>query len=338
MPKTALITGITGQDGAYLARHLLNQGYVVWGAARRSSQDSMWRLRELKVFEDIRFIDFDLMEMSNIIMGIKSIEPDEVYNLAAQSFVATSFQQPIYTSHVNTIGVIHILEAIRTINPRIKFYQASTSEMFGNNGDTFQNELSVFQPASPYAVSKLYSHWMSVNYRTAHGIFACSGILFNHESPLRGLEFVTRKITRSFAQMKTNKAAYLELGNLDARRDWGHAEDYTKGMYLMMQHPHSDDYVLSTGNDHSVREFVTKAATVCGWMPKWMGDNMDEVCIDEITGRELVKINPELFRPVDVEFLRGDATKARNVLAWETQWSFEGLVVEMMEADLRRAY
>lgn len=336
MPKTALITGITGQDGAYLARHLLNQGYTVWGGGRRSSQDNQWRLRELEILGDIHLFDLDLMEISNIMQALRTIEPDEVYNLAAQSFVAVSFEQSIYTSHVNAIGVAYILEAIRLTNPSVKFYQASTSEMFGNNNDVFKSEHTPFQPESPYATSKLYSHWLSVNYRNAYDIFACSGILFNHESPLRGLEFVTRKITRGFAQIKANKLKHIELGNLNARRDWGHAEDYTKGMYLMLQHSDPDDYVLSTGEEHSVREFVTHAAIACGWKPKWVGEAVDEVCLDEATGKELVKINPNLFRPVDVNFLRGDASKAREVLGWKTQWNFEDLVVQMMEEDLRR--
>ena len=268
MPKTALITGITGQDGAYLARHLLNQGYTVWGGARRSSQNSEWRLRELEVFGDIHFFDLDLMEISNIMRALRTIEPDEIYNLAAQSFVAVSYEQPIYTSHVNAIGVAHLLEAIRISHPDTKFYQASTSEMFGNSSEVFKNEKSDFEPTSPYAISKLYSHWMSVHHRNAYNMFVCSGILFNHESPLRGLEFVTRKITSGLAQVKAEKLPCVELGSLDARRDWGHAEDYTKGMHLMMQHSHSDNYVLATGKDYSVREFVTTAAEVCGWKPE----------------------------------------------------------------------
>lgn len=336
MVKTALITGITGQDGAYLARHLLDLGYTVWGAARRSSQDNQWRLRELGILGDIRFLDLDLMEISNIIQGIRKIEPDEVYNLAAQSFVAVSFEQPIYTSQVNAISVAYLLEAIRISHPDTKFYQASTSEMFGNSSEVFKNEKSDFEPASPYAISKLYSHWMSVNHRNAYNMFVCSGILFNHESPLRGLEFVTRKITSGLAQVKAEKLPCIELGSLDARRDWGHAEDYTKGMHLMMQHSHSDDYVLATGKDYSVREFVTMAAEVCGWKPEWTGKNAQEVCLDEATGRVLVRVNPTYFRPVDVEFLRGDPGKARKILGWQTNWTFESLVVDMMESDLRR--
>lgn len=336
MSKTALITGITGQDGGYLAQHLLNQGYVVWGAVRRSSQDSQWRLRELKILSDINFFDLDLMETSNIMSSVRKIEPDEIYNLAAQSFVAVSFKQPVYTSQVNAIGAAHLLESIREINPKIKFYQASTSEMFGNNGASIQNENTLFKPESPYAASKLFSHWLTVNYRKSHDLFACSGILFNHESPFRGLDFVTRKITAGFAQIKAKNIQFVDLGNVDARRDWGHAEDFTKGMQLMLNHSTSDDYVLATGEDHSVREFVSLAASVCGWVPEWVPQGGGEGCFDKKSGKQLVKIDSEQFRPVDVQALLGDSSKARQTLGWEPKWKFEELVVQMMEADLAR--
>jgi GDPmannose 4,6-dehydratase len=336
MPKVALITGIMGQDGAYLTRHLLNQGYIIWGARRRSSQDSQWRLEELGILGDVQLIDLDLLEMSNIIEAIRKTEPDEIYNLAAQSYVAVSFSQPVYTSQVNAISPTYLLESIRVINPKIKFYQASTSEMFGNNGAEIQNEESVFKPESPYAISKLFSHWMTVNYRKSHDLFSCSGILFNHESPFRGLDFVTRKITSGFSMIKANKLPFLELGNVDAMRDWGHAADYISGMHAMLQQPTPDDYVLATGKSHSVREFASLAASVCGWNPEWIVKEKGEVCLDRKTGKEIIRISPKFFRPVDIKVLKGDATKAREILGWQPKRDFNGLVIEMMEADLAR--
>ena len=333
MSKTALITGISGQDGAYLAHHLLSHGYVVWGALRRSSLDNQWRLKELGILEEIHLIDLELLEPVNIINVIRMVKPNEIYNLAAQSFVGVSFTQPIYTSHVNALSTIHILEAIRAVDSNIRFYQASTSEMFGNNGDEILDEGSRFSPMSPYATAKLFSHWMTINYRHAYDLFACCGILFNHESPLRGIDFVTRKITYGLARLRKEEIPYVDL---DAKRDWGHAKDYVRGMYLMLQQEEADEYVLASNTSHSVRDFINIAAPICGWSPEWVGEGSQEACIDTVTGTELVRVNPKYFRPSDVRYLRGDSSKAKRVLNWSPNIDFESLVVGMMEEDLKR--
>ena len=333
MLKKALITGISGQDGAYLSKLLLSKGYEVYGAARRTASDNTCRLASLGVAEKIHFIDFELSEFSNILRTIEKVKPDEIYNLAAQSFVKTSFEQPLFTSDVNAMGVARILEAIRQVSPGSRFYQAGTSEMFGKVQCTPQNEATPFYPRSPYGVAKLYAYWLTVNYRESYKLFAANGILFNHESPLRGLEFVTRKITTTLAQIKQGKKTTLELGNLDAKRDWGFAGDYVEGMWLMLQQEQPDDYVLATGKTYSVRYFVECACQHIGFDISWQGKEESEVGIDKKTGREIIKINPEFYRPTEVDLLLGDATKAKRELGWEPKTTFENLVEMMAKSD-----
>lgn len=336
MSKTALITGITGQDGAYLSKFLLMKGYTVYGAHRRSASLNLWRLDELGITSDVKLVPFDLIEFSNILRTIEKIQPTEIYNLAAQSFVGLSFEQPLYTSEVDGLGVSRLLEAIRVINTQIRFYQASTSEMFGKVSQVPQTELTPFYPRSPYGVAKLYGHWMTINYRESYDIFACSGILFNHESPLRGSEFVTRKITQGLANIRYNKQQVLELGNIDAKRDWGFAGDYVEGMYTMLQQPSADDYILATGETHSVRDFVNYAAEFAGFDLVWDGNGVQEKGIDKNTGRIIITINPEFYRPAEVDFLLGSAKKAKERLGWQPKVDFKQLVQIMAEADLRR--
>ncbi|ADC88769.1 GDP-mannose 4,6-dehydratase [Thermocrinis albus DSM 14484] len=336
MFKKALITGIRGQDGAYLAKFLLEKGYEVWGADRRSGDSSNWRLKELGIEKEVKIIYMDLMELTNIMRVIEKIQPDEVYNLAAQSFVSASFEQPILTAEVNAIGVLRILEAIRSLKPDTKFYQASTSEMFGKAQEIPQNEKTPFYPRSPYGVAKLFGHWITVNYRESFGIFACSGILFNHESPLRGLEFVTRKITYTLARIKYGLADKLVLGNLDAKRDWGYAPEYVEGMWLMLQQENADDYVLATGEAHSVREFVEKAAEIAGFDIIWEGEGVNTKGKDRKTGKVIVEVSPEFYRPAEVDILIGNPEKAKKRLGWSPKTKFSDLVAIMMEADLRR--
>ena len=336
MKRKALITGIRGQDGAYLAKLLLEKGYEVWGADRRSGEFSNWRLKELGIEKEIKYVHMDLLEFTNILRVIDKIQPDEIYNLAAQSFVGTSFEQPILTAEVDAIGVLRILEAIRTVNPKIKFYQASTSEMFGKVQDIPQTEKTPFYPRSPYGVAKLFGHWITVNYREAYNIFACSGILFNHESPLRGLEFVTRKITYGLARIKYGLQEKLILGNLDAKRDWGYAPEYVEAMWLMLQQDEPDDYVIATGETHTVREFVEKAAQIAGFEIEWEGEGIDTKGIDRKTGKVIVEVSPEFYRPAEVDILVGNPTKAKEKLGWEPKTKFEELVEIMMEADLKR--
>jgi GDPmannose 4,6-dehydratase len=336
MAKRALITGITGQDGTYLTKILLEKGYEVYGAYRRSASVNHWRLAELGLDEKVKMVPMDLLELTNILRTLDKVKPDEVYNLAAQSFVALSFEQPIYTSDVDAIGVARLLEAIRTIDLKIKFYQASTSEMFGKVQEIPQTEQTPFYPRSPYGVAKLYAHWMTVNYRESYNMYTSSGILFNHESPMRGAEFVTRKITRALARIKAGQQEYLELGNLDASRDWGFAGDYVEGMYLMLQQDEPDDYVLATGETHTVREFVAHAAAVAGIDLNWEGQAEKTQGIDRKTGNAIVRIHSEFYRPAEVELLLGDPAKARNKLGWTPKVSFEELVRMMMEADMRR--
>ncbi len=314
--KRALITGITGQDGSYLAEHLLAQGYEVFGIRRRSSQLNYGCSEHLK--DDIEFIYADMTDMVSLIRAIEKVQPDEVYNLAAQSFVQTSWEQPILTSEIDGMGVTKLLEAIRLVKPRARFYQASTSEMFGKVQEMPQSEKTPFYPRSPYGVAKLYGHWMTINYRESYPMFTCSGILFNHESPRRGLEFVTRKITNTVARIKYKQTNELRLGNLDAKRDWGFAGDYVKAMHLMLQQETPDDYVIATGETHTVLEFVEHAF-------KYVGLNY----------KDYVSIDPRFMRPAEVEILLGDPSKAKEKLGWKPEISFEELVYMMVEEDLR---
>ncbi len=336
MGKVALITGIRGQDGAYLAKLLLEKGYEVWGADRRSGDNSSWRLKELGIEKEIKFIYLDLLEFSNILRVIEKVKPDEVYNLAAQSFVGVSFEQPILTAEVDAIGPLRLLEAIRTVKPDTKFYQASTSEMFGKVREIPQKEDTPFYPRSPYGVAKVFAHWITVNYREAYNMFACSGILFNHESPLRGVEFVTRKITYTLARIKYGLADTLVLGNLDAKRDWGYAPEYVEAMWLMLQQPYPDDYVIATGETHTVREFVEEAAKIAGFEIEWEGEGLNEKGIDRKTGKVIVKVSKEFYRPSEVDILIGDYTKAKQKLGWQPKTKFKDLVRIMMETDLTR--
>ena len=337
MAKRALITGVTGQDGAYLSKRLLELGYEGYGAYRRSASSDFWRLHELGVADDVKKVSFDLLEDSNVIQAIDKIKPDEFYNLAAQSFVALSFEQPIYTSQADAIGPLRILEAIRLVNPSTKFYQASTSEMFGKVRETPQTEATPFHPRSPYGVAKLYGHWITVNYRESYDMHASSGILFNHESPLRGVEFVTRKITATLALIKTRGSGVLELGNMDAKRDWGFAGDYVEGMRLMLQQPEGGDYVLATGITHSVRDFVDWAASAAGFALEWSGEGEALRAVDLISDREIVRVNPQFYRPAEVDLLLGDCAKAHTELGWKPEVDVQKLVGMMVEADLRRA-
>jgi GDPmannose 4,6-dehydratase len=336
MTKRALITGIRGQDGAYLAKLLLDKGYEVWGADRRSGEGSNWRLKELGIEDKVKIIYMDLLEITNIKRVIETIKPDEVYNLAAQSFVQASFDMPILTAEINALGVLRLLEVLREIKPDAKFYQASTSEMFGKAQQIPQNEKTPFYPRSPYAVSKLFAHWITVNYREAYGMFACSGILFNHESPLRGLEFVTRKITYGIARIKYGLQDKIVLGNLDAKRDWGYAPEYVEGIWLMLQQSVPDDYVLATGETHTVREFVEKAFLCAGVEIEWDGEGINIKGIEKKSGKVVVEVSPEFYRPAEVDILIGDATKARKKLGWNPKTKFEELVEIMVKADLDR--
>ncbi|MFB6347597.1 MAG: GDP-mannose 4,6-dehydratase [bacterium] len=334
MNKTGLITGVTGQDGAYLSRLLLEKGYEVWGTYRPGSTINTWRLEELGVADEINSLALELLEYENISRVIEQVQPDEIYNLAAQSFVGASFEQPIYTGKANALGVGRILEVIR--DGEIKFYQASTSEMFGNVDVEPQSEDTSFCPESPYAISKLYAHQLTRNYRESYGLSASCGILFNHESPLRGEQFVTRKITSSLARIKSGQQDVLELGNLSAERDWGFAGDYVEAMWKMLQQETPDDYVVGTGDSHSVREFVESAGNILGYDLVWEGEGLDEEGYDRNSGKKLVQVNEEFYRPVDVHNLRADASKAREELDWKPKHSFEQLVEKMVEADMDR--
>jgi len=334
--KKALITGITGQDGAYLSKLLLEKEYEVHGAFRRTSDLHLNRLRFLGVDDKIKYIPLELLEFTNIYRMIEKIQPDEIYNLGAQSFVALSFEEPIYTADVTGLGSLRILEAVRVVNPRIKFYQASSSEMFGKVQAKHQNEKTLFCPRSPYAISKLFAHWNTVNYRESYGIFACSGIFFNHESPLRGLEFVTRKITHSVASIKYGLQNELKLGNLDSKRDWGYAPEYVEAMWLMLQQDGPDDYVVATGETHSVREFVELSFKNVGVDIEWSGKGVDETGRDKVSGRTLVRVDPQFFRVAEVDFLMGDYSKAKEKLGWHPRTKFQDLVCIMVEADIRK--
>ncbi|SFN07030.1 GDP-mannose 4,6-dehydratase [Variovorax sp. OV329] len=336
--KRAVVTGITGQDGAYLAELLLNKGYVVYGTYRRTSSVNFWRIEELGIqnHPDLHLIEYDLTDLGSSIGLIKEAAPDEVYNLAAQSFVGVSFDQPSTTAQITAIGALHLLEAIRLINPQIRFYQASTSEMFGKVQAVPQVEDTPFYPRSPYGVAKLYAHWITVNYRESYQIFGSSGILFNHESPLRGREFVTRKITDSVAKIKLGKLDVLELGNLDAKRDWGFAKEYVEGMWRMLQADEPDTFVLATNRTETVRDFVRMAFKAAGIDLQFQGREEAESAVDTASGKTVMRINPKFYRPAEVELLIGNPEKARAKLGWEPKTTLEELCQMMVEADMRR--
>lgn len=336
--KIAVVTGITGQDGAYLAELLLNKEYKVYGTYRRSSSVNFWRIEELGILKhpNLQLVDFDITDLSCCMRLLESTKATELYNLAAQSFVGVSFDQPLATAGITGLGPVNLLEAIRIVNPEIRFYQASTSEMFGKVQATPQNEFTAFYPRSPYGIAKLYAHWMTINYRESYGIFGASGILFNHESPLRGREFVTRKITDSLAKIRLGTQDYLELGNLDAKRDWGFAKEYVEGMWLMLQAPKPDTYVLATNRTQTVRDFVSFAAKIVGFDLNWCGSENQEVGVDRKTGRVLVRVNPQYYRPAEVDLLIGDPKKACDELGWSPHTSLERLCQMMVEADIRR--
>ncbi len=342
MPKTALITGITGQDGAYLAEFLLNKGYIVHGIKRRSSSFNTERVNHLYKDPHERNVNFfmhygDLTDSTNLIRIIQEVQPDEIYNLAAQSHVQVSFETPEYTANSDAIGTLRLLEAIRILGmeKRTKFYQASTSELYGKVQEIPQSETTPFYPRSPYAAAKLYAYWITVNYREAYNMFACNGILFNHESPIRGETFVTRKITMAVAKIKKGLQEKLYLGNLDAKRDWGFAGDYVEAMWLMLQQDEPDDYVIATGETHSVREFVELAFREVGVEIEWQGEGVDEVGLDNRTGKILIEIDPGYYRPTEVDILIGNPTKAKEKLGWEASVEFEKLVKMMLENDLK---
>ncbi len=337
--KSALITGVTGQDGAYLAQLLIEKGYTkVFCAHRRTSSVNFWRLEELGLANqpELVFLEHDLTDLGSSIRFLQKNHVDEIYNLAAQSFVGVSFDQPITTAEITGLGAVNLLESIRIVNPEIRFYQASTSEMFGKVQAIPQREDTPFYPRSPYGVAKLYAHWMTINYRESFGIFGASGILFNHESPLRGREFVTRKITDSVAKIKQGKLDVLELGNLDAKRDWGFAKDYVEGMWKMLQVKEPDTFVLATGRTVPVRDFVTMAFAAADIDVEYRGEAENEVAVRAGTDEVLVRINPKFYRPAEVELLVGDASKAKQVLNWSASTSLEALCEMMVKADLER--
>lgn len=341
MTKRALITGITGQDGAHLAEFLLGKGYDVHGIKRRASSFNTERIDHL--YQDLHERNVrlhlhygDLTDATNLIRIIQHVRPDEIYNLAAQSHVAVSFETPEYTANSDALGTLRILEAIRALGleKAVRFYQASTSEMYGRVQEIPQRESTPFYPRSPYAAAKVYAYWITVNYREAYGMFACNGILFNHESPVRGETFVTRKITRGLARIREGLETHLYLGNLDSLRDWGHARDYVRAQWMMLQQPKPDDFVIATGEQHSVREFVERTGSFLGMNIKWRGSEGNEEGVDIRTGHVVVKVDPRYFRPTEVETLLGDATKARTRLGWEPEVGFNDLIKEMVTADL----
>ena len=336
--KKAIITGITGQDAAYLAELLLEKGYHVFGTYRRTSSTNFWRIQELGIenHPNLQLLEYDLIDLSSAYRIISKVEPDEVYNLAAQSFVGVSFSQPIATANITGIGALNLLEAIRTINPHIRFYQASTSEMFGKVKGIPQSEETPFHPRSPYGVAKVFAHWTTLNYQESYGLFASSGILFNHESPLRGKEFVTRKITDTVAKIHLGKQDLLELGNIDAKRDWGFAKEYVDGMYRMLQADKPDTFVLATNQTQTVRDFVSLAFKAIDTDITWEGKNENEKGIDAKTGKVLIKINPKFYRPAEVDLLIGDASKANEILGWKPKTTLEELCEMMIKKDIER--
>ena len=342
--KRALITGITGQDGAYLAEYLLGKGYEVHGIKRRASSFNTARIDHLYTDPHEEAVRFrlhygDLTDATNLIRIIQEVQPDEIYNLAAQSHVMVSFETPEYTANADALGPLRLLEAIRILNleAKTRFYQASTSELYGKVQESPQTETTPFYPRSPYGVAKLYGYWITVNYREAYGFFACNGILFNHESPIRGETFVTRKVTRALARIKTGLQEKLHVGNLDARRDWGHAKDYVRMMWRILQQPEPEDYVIATGQQHSVRELIEVAAAQLDMRLAWEGTGAEEQGVDAATGKPIVAIDSRYYRPAEVDTLLGDASKARQKLGWEPQIGFEQLVAEMVAADLKEA-
>ena len=334
--KKALITGISGQDGAYLAKFLLKKGYRVTGGERQNASGNLWRLKELDINNKIKIIPFELLEENNINNVIRYGKYDEVYNLAAQSFVGNSYSSPIFTSNVNGLGVTRILEAIRNFSKKTKLYQASTSEMFGNSKTNRQDENTTFEPVSPYAASKLYAHWMVNLYRDAYDIFCCSGILFNHESPLRGNEFVTKKIVSDLARIKFNKLSHLSLGNIHSKRDWGFSEDYIEAMWMMLQQKKPEDFIISSGKTYTVKEFVNKSAKYYGFELIWQGEGLNEIAIDNKTKKTIVKINKKYFRPTEVNFLYGNSRKARKVLKWSPKTNINELIKKMCDYEISK--
>tara|TARA_B100000886_G_scaffold163407_1_gene111394 strand:+ start:132 stop:1154 length:1023 start_codon:yes stop_codon:yes gene_type:complete len=334
--KRALITGITGQDGAYLAKLLIDKGYKVFGTVRRSTSEKFINLKYLNVYDKIKFYDFDLLELSNIQNVIKLSKPDEIYHLAAQSFVPTSFQVPIVTTDINALGTLRILDSINSINKKIKFYQASTSEMFGKVVQTPQTEKTPFYPRSPYGVSKAFSHWITINYRESYNLHASSGILFNHESPLRGSEFVTKKITSALARIKFGSNEILRVGNINAKRDWGYAGDYVHAMWLMLQQRKPDDYVIATGKTHSVRQFIDLTLKYLKFDYKWTGIGMNEKVINKANNKTIIKIDKEFFRPAEVDLLIGNSSKAKRQIKWKPKTNLKNLVKLMVDYDINQ--
>ena len=334
--KRALITGITGQDGAYLAKLLIDKGYKVFGTVRRSTSEKFINLKYLNVYDKIKFYDFDLLELSNIQNVIKLSKPDEIYHLAAQSFVPTSFQVPIVTTDINALGTLRILDSINSINKKIKFYQASTSEMFGKVVQTPQTEKTPFYPRSPYGVSKAFSHWITINYRESYNLHASSGILFNHESPLRGSEFVTKKITSALARIKFGSNEILRVGNINAKRDWGYAGDYVHAMWLMLQQKKPDDYVIATGKTHSVRQFIDLTLKYLKFDYKWTGIGMNEKVINRANNKTIIKIDKEFFRPAEVDLLIGNSSKAKRQIKWKPKTNLKNLVKLMVDYDINQ--
>ncbi len=338
MKKKAIVTGISGQDGAYLAQLLLDKDCIVYGTYRRTSSVNFWRIEELGIKDNpnLHLVEYDLTDLGSTLALVQKVQPDEIYNLAAQSFVGVSFDQPTTTAQITGIGALNLLEAIRLIDRKIKFYQASTSEMFGKVQAVPQVEDTPFYPRSPYGVAKLYAHWMTVNYRESYGIFGSSGILFNHESPLRGREFVTRKITDAVAKIKLGKLQCMELGNLNAKRDWGFAKEYVEGMWRMLQAAEPDTFILATNRTESVRDFVRMAFKGAGMTVDFMGVAEGETAVDVTTGKTVMRINPKFYRPAEVELLIGDPAKAKEKLGWEPKTTLEELCSMMVDADLIR--
>tara|TARA_B100000945_G_C20351894_1_gene582688 strand:- start:74 stop:1099 length:1026 start_codon:yes stop_codon:yes gene_type:complete len=334
MSKSALITGVSGQDGAYLAEHLLKKGYRVIGGDRRAASNSFWRLKKLNILKKIEIINLDVCEFSNVLHVVKKYKPSEIYNLAAQSFVGSSFELPLVTSDSTAIGTTRLLDAIKNFSNKTKFYQASSSEMFGKVAETPQNEKTVFYPRSPYAVSKVYAHMMAINYRESYNLHCSCGILFNHESPLRGENFVTRKITLALSRIVSGLQKTLEIGNLDAKRDWGYAADYVEAMHLMLQQKKPDDYVISTGQTNSVRTFIEKACEILDIKIAWKGKGSKEVGVNIRNNKPIIRVNPKFYRPAEVEHLLGDSSKAKKKLSWRPKHDFDQLIEIMLKSEL----
>ena len=333
MSKKALVTGITGQDGSYLAEYLLSLGYTVYGVVRRSSTVNFSRIDHFS--DKITLLNADLLDQNSLMMAIEKSEPDEIYNLAAQSFVPTSWEQPVLTGEFTGLGVTRMLEAVRRINNKIRFYQASSSEMFGKVQETPQSEKTPFYPRSPYGIAKVYGHWITVNYRESYDMFTCSGILFNHESPRRGLEFVTRKVTNNIARIVKGDYDYFEIGNLESKRDWGYAGDYVKAMHLMLQQDDPDDFVVASGETHSVRDLCSLACKTAGIDLVWTGSGRTEKGINRKTGKMIIKISEKFYRPAEVDLLVGNPTKANERLNWKPETSFHELIEMMVKYDLK---